>query len=509
MDESEELQQLRQRVTELETELQQARTAPSVATPSEPGPRAPERTRWRSVVAATCIGLACVLAPLSVTAVWASDEVSDTDRYVETVAPLAEDPAIQNAVADAVTEEIFTYVDVEAITSEALAALAAQDIAPRAAAGLEALQVPIVNGIEGFTRTEVGKVLASPQFATVWEQANRAAHTELVNLLSGEQGGAVSAQNGTVTLNLGPIVAAVKQQLIAEGYTIANNIPAVDRSIVLVSSDAVTKAQGVYRLLDGLGRWLPVIALALFAVGVYVATGHRRALLLGSLGVAGSMLLLGVALAVARPLYLDAIPSDVLPREAAGNIFDTLVRFLRNGLRVTAVLALVVALGAFFTGPSTTAARTRRGLAETVGVLGGRAEAAGVRTGGVGTWTAAHRRPLRIGLVIAGALVLTFWSRPTVGVVLWTAVAVLVGIGVVEFLARTGTPEPRAAVAGEGAAGAPATTPYPAPGEPAAEAPTAPLPRQREPVTPGAPSPATPSGEGSETQVEKEASPHG
>ena len=99
---------------------------------------------------------------------------------------------------------------------------------------------------------------------------------------------------------------------------------------------------------------------------------------------------------------------------------------------------------------------------------------------------------------------LTFWSRPTVGVVLWTAVAVLVGIGIVEFLARTGAPEPRAAVAGEAGAGARHHA-VPGTGEPAAEAPTAPLPRQREPVAPGAPSSATPSGEGSETQVEKEA----
>ena len=39
----------------------------------------------------------CALAPLSVVSVWARSEVTDTDRYVDTVAPLAKDPAVQAA----------------------------------------------------------------------------------------------------------------------------------------------------------------------------------------------------------------------------------------------------------------------------------------------------------------------------------------------------------------------------------------------------------------------------
>lgn len=480
---TEELEQLRRRVAELETELA-ARTAGA-----EPKP-APPSGRWRPVTSAILITLACLLAPLSVTAVWASNQVSDTDRYVETVAPLAQDPAIQQAVANRVTQEVFRYVDLDTLTSDTLDALSRQDLPPRAAAGLQALRVPIINGLESFTRTEIAKIVASPQFATVWEQANRAAHAELVNLLSGQQGGAVSAQNGEVTLNLAPIIERVKQRLIADGYTIANNIPTVNKSFVLVRSDGVTKAQGVYRLLNALGSWLPVIALLLLGLGVYVARDHRRALLLGSLGVVGSMLVLGVALAVARPLYLDAVPPDVLPRQAAGDVFDTLVRFLRNGLRTVAVLFLVVALGAFFTGPSVTAVRTRATLASGIGSLRGGAEAAGVRTGPVGTWTFAHKHFLRLAVVIAGGLTLTFWSRPTVAVVVWTALVVLLAIGLVELLGRP--PEPAPAVAGESA--------------------TSGVPRQREPVsaatTPSTPSPTSPA-EDADNRSAKETTPHG
>ena len=484
---TQELEQLRLRVAELESELSATQSVQAEPHAARGG------GRWRAITSAIAITLACVLAPLSVVSVWASNQVSDTNRYVETVAPLAKDPAIQKAVADRVTQEVFAYVNLDSLTSDTVTALTQRGLPPRAVAALQALRVPIRNGLENFTRDQIDKIVASPQFATVWEQANRAAHTELVNLLSGKQGGAVSAQNGEVTLNLGPIIAQVKQRLVASGYTVANNIPTVNKTIVLVRSDSITRAQGAYRLLNALGNWLPVIALLLLGVGVYLARDHRRAVLRGSLGVVGSMLVLGVLLAVARPLYLNAVPPDVLPREAAGVVFDTLVRFLRTGLRTTAVLFLVIALGAFFTGPTPAAVRTRSTLTRGIGSVRGGAESRGLSTGPVGTWTYAHKRLLNAGVVIVGGLVLTFWSRPTIGVVLWTAVGVLLAIGIVEFVGRP--PAPQAAVA---------------------EAGSAPVPRQREhgaadtaPVSPAVTVSAKDAGETEAGGVEETPAPAG
>ena len=52
------------------------------------------RQRWRTIVAVVLIVLGCVLAPLAGVAVWARNQVTNTDRYVRTVAQLASDPAI-------------------------------------------------------------------------------------------------------------------------------------------------------------------------------------------------------------------------------------------------------------------------------------------------------------------------------------------------------------------------------------------------------------------------------
>ena len=440
-DNSTEVERLRARVTELEGELEQKGTPPTDASPVH-------RSHWYAVASAVLLAIACILAPLSATAVWASTQVSDTDQYVQTVAPLADDPEVQAAVANDITNAVLEYLDVEAFTREALTTLSQQEnVPPRVAAALPGLAVPITNGVENFTRTQVTRLVESPQFAELWERANQVAHEQLVTLLEGNEGGAVSAQGNTVTLNLGPIIEQVKTRLVAEGFTLAERVPTVDRSFVLVQSEAVTNAQTAYRVLNTLGVWLPVVALALFAAGVFLARDRRRALFRGALGVVAAMLVLGVALAVARIAYINSLPPDVLSEEAAGNVFDTLVRFLRSGLRATAVLGLLVALAAWLSGPGKAAVRTRETLRHGIGSARSGAEAAGWRDGRFGPWVLAHTRALRAGTFLAAGLVLLFWERPTVMVVVVTALLVGVALVLIEFL---GTPPPPPSVGADG-----------------------------------------------------------
>ena len=278
--------------------------------------------------------------------------------------------------------------------------------------------------------------MASDEFAKLWSEVNRSAHDQVIRLLAGDPDGVVTAQDDTVTLNLAPVIEQVKQELVSRGFTLAENVPDVDRSFVLAQSASVTRAQGAYRLLNALGVWLPFVVVGLFCVGVLIAADRRRALLRGALGVVAAMLLVGVALALFRTAYVQSTPADVLSATAAGNVFDTLVRFLRTGLRAAAVLGLVTALIAYLSGPSSTARSTRSFLVHGVDTLRGRAESAGWQSGRVGVWIHAHRQPLR-GIVLAAAgFVLLFWSSPTALVVIVTAALVALVLLVLEFLAQ-------------------------------------------------------------------------
>jgi hypothetical protein len=335
---------------------------------------------------------------------------------------------------------VFRYIDVQGLTTQAVDALVAQGLRPELADRLQAFAVPIANGVQSFTRSQVGKVVASDAFADAWVQANRVAHDELVAALTGQGGGAVTVANDTVSLNLAPFIQTVKARLVEAGFSVAARIPAVNASFVLFQSQDITRARSAFNLLNALGIWLPILALVLLALGVYVARDHRRALVAAALGVAAAMVALALALAVFRSAYLDAVPATVLPHDAAAVLYDTIVRFLRAGLRTVLVLALVVAGGAFLTGTSVTAVRTRHGLTGAIGGLAGSAEHAGLRTGPVGSWADANKRTLRVAAVSVAALALVFWGRPTGKVIVGLTLALLAALAIIEFLARPAHP---------------------------------------------------------------------
>jgi hypothetical protein len=157
------------------------------------------------------------------------------------------------------------------------------------------------------------------------------------------------------------------------------------------------------------------------------------------------MLVLGVGLAIGRSIYLNSVPESVLPSDAAAAAWDTLVRFIKEGLRAMLVVGLVVAIAAFFTGPSSTAVKTRRAIASWFGWLRDSAERKGVSAGPVGAWTYAHRKGLRVSAVALVALIFVFWGQPSAALGITLAIVLLVLLGLIELIGRPPTarvPEP-------------------------------------------------------------------
>ena len=72
--------------------------------------------RWTA--ATVLLLVSALLFAVAVVAVFVRTQVLDTDRYVETVAPLARDPAIQNAIANRITAAILAHVDLKALADE-------------------------------------------------------------------------------------------------------------------------------------------------------------------------------------------------------------------------------------------------------------------------------------------------------------------------------------------------------------------------------------------------------
>ena len=84
---------------------------------------------------------------------------------------------------------------------------------------------------------------------------------------------------GVVGIQLGPIVAEVKQRLVDRGVGIASAIPEVDRTIVVAQSDSLATIRVVYSLAVTLGWWLPVLMLLFFVAGIAFARRKATAVL--------------------------------------------------------------------------------------------------------------------------------------------------------------------------------------------------------------------------------------
>ncbi|MHB9861015.1 hypothetical protein [Streptomyces sp. YIM S03343] len=401
--------------------------------------------RLRNVGASILLLLALLLAPVAVVAAWVEKTVTDTDRYVATVAPLASDPAVQNVIITRITNHVVAQVDVKSITDALAKTLKDRGAPPRVVAGADALTGPLTSAVRTAVDRVVTRVITSNAFQQVWEGANRRAHAAVMKVLTDEGGGVVSAKGENIQLDVGQIVDQVRTRLVDAGFSKAAAIPNTDKTITLFKAKQLSRAQDAMRLLDIMGAWLPVIAVAFAALAVWTAPSHRLMLMIAAIGMGVMMIVLLVGLAVARRIYLDSVPSGTLPPDAAAAIYDTFIRFLRNSTRTLLVVFVITALAAYLFGPGRVARFVRATSDRGTTAAGNAIEEAGLRTGTVGRWLDGHRAWTTGGVIAAGVLALLLWNTPTVGVVALIVGLVLVVLIILAILAAAAGPPPEQA----------------------------------------------------------------
>jgi hypothetical protein len=381
----------------------------------------PRSSRGRRIAAVVLLVLACVLAPLAALSIFLKNQVTDTDRYVRTITPLASNPDIQAAVAANVTNALFTRVDIEAEAEEAL---------PERA---KFLAVPLARGLENVTREATLRLLESEQFQELWVEINRIAHAQLVNTLTGE-GEVLQTEGGDVVLNLAPVLEAVKQRLDERGIEIFDRVPpdAVSTSFILVKSDNLDTAQRGLDLLEALAIVLPILVLLAIGAAVALSRNRRRTLLQAGIGLAAAMLVLGAGLTAVRELYISQVAGPGLPEDAAAAFYDIAVRWLRYGIRAIFAIALLVAIGAFVTGPTRAAHGVRARFGSLVDWVAGDT---GVRSSAAGQWVGANKRALRIAAIFVPAVIFLLLNAPTPAVLIVLIVLALVALLVIEIVA--------------------------------------------------------------------------
>jgi hypothetical protein len=257
--------------------------------------------------------LAAVLLPLSLVSVWVHAVVSDTDRYVETVSPLADDDAVKAA---AVVELEREALQLAATTGG-----------------------PLPPGTDRLVHLVVQRVVDGPAFRTAWEQANRSAHEQLVAVLE-DRSDARLDDEGRVSIQLASVFGAVAQTLADRGLVDAGRAAEIDASFPVMDADQLAKARRASDALDALGFWLPLVWAALVLVTLLLA---RRRLTTAAKLAAVSLLAMGV-LALVLLFARDALTGDLPQRDVALAVWDVVVASLWREIEVVAIALAVVAL---------------------------------------------------------------------------------------------------------------------------------------------------------------------
>jgi hypothetical protein len=401
------------RLSELEHENARLR---SQLDPSSPRPeRAARRRRgtWRGVLSCVLIVVAALLVPVSIVSAWARTELVDETAFVATFAPLAQDPAVQALVVDQATQAIDESLDLQGLTDDLFDGLEGLGLPPRASAAIDLLRGPAVEGLRGLIGTSVAELVDSDLFASVWETALRASHRGLAAAATGTTptGAVTISDSGEVGISLAPIIDEVKARLVAEGIGFASAIPSVDRTIVLVQSDALVSLRIVYGIAATLGWWLPIVTLALFVGGVLLARRKSLALVGTGVAIAVGAGALAIALAIGSTVASIAASRLAIPITAVDAIYEQIVTAMRDTSAVIALIGVVLALLAWVQGRSGAASAIRTGAAGVNTRLRAALRSSGVDTGRVGRWMYAYRVLVRV-VVVALAVVWLLALRP-------------------------------------------------------------------------------------------------
>jgi hypothetical protein len=308
------------------------------------------RRPGRLFLVRTLVVLGTILLLVSVLAIWVNRLALDTDTWADTSEQLLEDENIQAALGLYLTDQLYASVDVQA------------ELESRLPPVTQPLAGPISAGLREVTQRAATRLLSRPRVISLWVESNRIAHQQFVNAVEGG-GAAVQTRGGDVVLLLGPLVADVAERT-GLGENVVARIPENGAGIVILQSNELESLQTLMRILDIVATWLWAVALALWALAVYLSRGRRLKTLRG---LAYGLLFVGLAvlviLRVGGNFILESIVNVPEYELAAADAFDIVTATLKTSAWVLAVIGLLLILGTWLAGPGRRATTFRQAAA--------------------------------------------------------------------------------------------------------------------------------------------------
>lgn len=292
------------------------------------------------------IVLGSLLAFLSVFAIWTERQALNTDDWVSTSGRLIQNETIREAVGNYLVDQLYENVDVE------------KELSERLPGDTKELAGPISGGLRQVAGDGANQVLKSSTAQELWKSANRTTHEQLLEVLE-EKEGAVSTEEGKVTLNLGGLVNNLADQ-VGIGAKVSEDVG----QITILRSDQLKTAQDVVVAIKGLALILSLLTFLCFGLAIYLSReGRWVTVLFCGVGLVAAGFAVIVARQVAGGIVVGQLVEEESVKPAAEAAWSIGTSLMTSIATTVIVVGVFFGLAGWLASPTDSARATRRALA--------------------------------------------------------------------------------------------------------------------------------------------------
>ncbi len=322
----------------------------SIPTTPQPDVQVTTISRKRLIAVDVLIGITTLLLIVGMFSVWANRLLFNPDNWANTSTQLLQNSDIRSATANYIVDQLYANYDVSGVIK--------QGLPPQ----LQALAAPAAGALRNAAVQGTELALSRPRVQNLWREANRAADKTFISVVNGG-GPRVSVNQGVVTLNLGAILNNVAARL-GLPSDLASKLPANVANLTIFKSNQLKTVQNGGKLIKGLALWLTILCPVLYALAVFLATGHRRRTLM-TVGFAG--IFAGVVVFFGRNILQNGITNsltnDASLRPAIRATIGIGTQLLVEVASAVTFMGVLLIIAAWFGGPARVARAAREAIA--------------------------------------------------------------------------------------------------------------------------------------------------
>ncbi|WP_334169520.1 hypothetical protein [Timonella senegalensis] len=320
-------------------EAERLAKAPLPHTENWPEPRPPWVITARAIGSVVCLLLAVVLAGAATLVVGSFGVLTNSDKFAEVASATLNDPEGQDLAGEEIIAALWKQIDKDTVikgiadylqTDPRAQGLPPGLIAdPQAYSSMSSRQQTkaIEQGIDNWLPIYLRGVILSPDARVVWQDANRASHTVLLDALRGSKPIAdPHFRAGTLYLDLSDLVKVWNEN--------PTGVPAIDKEVEklnlvvpYLSDGEVTELSQFYSTLSVLSAVLPIMTVVFLVAGLWLAPANRHLYFVGAA--------VGGIVRWAASALVGQVPQNLAEGSGSGTLGDVVQQQLGHHMRMS------------------------------------------------------------------------------------------------------------------------------------------------------------------------------